>query len=175
MNIVLIGYRCTGKSAVGKALARDLDRLLIDTDALIEEKAGAPISEIVEKKGWEGFRDIETKVVQEISEKDDLVIATGGGIVLREMNTRRLKANGLLIWLRARPGVILERMAQDLSMGKGRPPLTLKSPVEEIKEQLAFRDPLYKEAGDLVVDTDDLLIPEVAEAVLRALSSRSGE
>lgn len=172
MNIVLIGYRCTGKTTIGKDLARDLDRLFIDTDVLLEEKAGAPIHEIVAEKGWEGFRDLETKVVQEVSEKDNLVIATGGGIVLRGMNTRSLKANGFLVWLRARAGVIGDRMAQEMRMGKNRPSLTGKNPVEEIKEQLAIRDPLYEDAGDLVVNTDHLSIPEVVEAVLRALSGR---
>ena len=172
MNIVLIGYRCTGKTTVGKALARDLHRLFIDTDLLLEEKTGAPIDAIVAEKGWEGFRDLETEVVQEVSEKDNFIIATGGGIVLREANTRSLKANGLLVWLRAGAGVIRERMALDIRMGKDRPSLTGKNPVEEIKEQLAIRDPLYEDAGDLVVDTDHLSTSEVAEAVLRALSGR---
>ena len=88
MNIILIGYRCTGKSSVGKLLALGLSRDFLDTDILIANDAGYPIETIIEKNGWDRFRDLERKIVEDTTKVDNLVIATGGGVVMDDMMVR---------------------------------------------------------------------------------------
>ena len=99
MNIVLIGYRCTGKSSIGELLSRRLKWGFVDTDELIEREAGLNIEDIVAKKGWDEFRRIEKEVVKKVSCFDSFVIATGGGVVLDPENVSRLQKNGWIIWL----------------------------------------------------------------------------
>ena len=113
MNIVLIGYRCAGKSAVGSRLAARLKMKFVDTDHLIEERHGVLISDIVESYGWDYFRDMEKQIVEEISNQDHLVIAPGGGAVLEAENVKVLRSNGLMIWLKADGEAIRNRMEQD--------------------------------------------------------------
>ncbi len=169
MNIVLIGYRCSGKSSVGKILARELKRELLDTDAWIEETAGCPIETLISQKGWGHFRDMEKRVIKEISQKDNLVIATGGGVVTDKENVRDLRQNGWVVWLDAKADVFRERMEREQGSGKYRPSLTETDPVEEITQVLTIRRPLYKEAGDLRVNTGILSVREVADLILDAL------
>jgi len=94
MNIVLIGYRCSGKTTVGKLLARELKRELLDTDRLIEGKTGLPINLYVSQKGWGDFRAMEKEVVSDVASRDDLVIATGGGVVIDLENVKNLRGTG---------------------------------------------------------------------------------
>ena len=112
MNIVLIGMRGSGKTTVGKILARKLDRELVEMDELIAHKAGLSIAEIVEKHGWEKFRDIEEEITGEVAGRDDIVNAAGGGVVTREKNTAELKKNGILVWLTASLNTLLERIGR---------------------------------------------------------------
>ena len=97
MNIVLIGYRCSGKTEVGKILARELGMGFIDTDLLIEENTGCSIESIVSEKGWDHFRKIERKTIAEVSEKDNVAIATGGGVVMDRNNVHNLNRNGFIV------------------------------------------------------------------------------
>jgi len=166
MNIVLVGYRCSGKSAVGKMLAKRLDKGFVDTDALIEETEGSAIESMVEKKGWDYFRQVEKKIVETVSSKDNLVIATGGGVVLYESNIKNLKENGTVIWLKADVNILKQRMDKDLNSGQIRPSLTGEDPVEEIRKVLKIRNPLYQRAGDLEVDTGSSTIQEVADMII---------
>ena len=163
MNMVLIGYRGTGKSTVGKMLAARLGRELISTDAEIVKRAKRSIPEIVAQQGWEYFRDMESAVCQDLAGRDQLVIDTGGGVVLRPQNVEVLKRNGKLIWLTATIETITSRIGGDTQ----RPSLTgTKTFIEEIAEVLQDRTPKYKASADYVIQTDDRSIPQVVEAIL---------
>ncbi len=169
MNIVLIGYRCSGKTAVGKILARKLGRDFLDSDTLIEKEAGSSIQGFVSKKGWDLFRELEKTVIKKIAKKDNLVIATGGGIVMDEENVNNLKRNGCIVWLKANPDVIEDRMRKEQGSGRIRPSLTGSDPIEEIEHVLSLRTPLYEKAGDLMVDTSTYAPREVADLIMKGL------
>ena len=172
MNIVLIGYRCSGKTSSGKIIAKKMKKNFIDTDVMIEEKAGCSIEEIVAMKGWEKFRTLEKEIVGEVSDMDNLVIATGGGIVTDIENVRNLKRNGFVVWLKAGIDILKERMEREEESGMPRPSLTGKDPVDEVKSVLDFRNPLYENAGDLVIETDRISAEEAAESIIREVSGR---
>ncbi len=169
MNIVLIGYRCSGKTVVGKILARELGREFLDTDELIEENAGRSIEAMISTKGWDRFRETEKRLVEEVSRRNNLVIATGGGIVMDEENVKNLKQNGWVVWLNGKPEVLKERMAKEQGSGRIRPSLTGADPLEEIKEVLSVREPFYGRVGDLVVDTSSLSISDAAALIIKNL------
>lgn len=150
-NIVLIGYRGTGKTPIARWLASTTGRDLFCMDARIAERAGCPIAEYVQREGWEAFRDLESAVALEAAAQRNAVIDCGGGVVLRRRNVDALKATGVMIWLTATVATIAARIAGD----GNRPSLTgTKSAVEEIEEVLAQREPLYRAAADFTVDTD---------------------
>jgi shikimate kinase len=169
MNIVLIGYRCSGKTAVGKILTRELGRDFLDMDALIEENAGCSIETIISRKGWDHFREIEKRLVEEVSERDNLIIATGGGVVVDKGNVKNLRKNGWIVWLNGKAEVFKERMDKEQRSGKIRPSLTGADPLEEIKQVLDVRSPLYEQAATLVVDTSTLSLREVAALITKSL------
>lgn len=163
MNIVLMGYRGTGKSTVGKVLAAKLGWPLVSTDAEIVRRAGRSVPEIVAQHGWEYFRDLESTVCRELSAQDRLIIDTGGGAILRQENVACLKKNGMLFWLTASVATIASRIGRDTQ----RPSLTgTKSFIEEIEEVLAVRTPKYREAADHVVPTDGCSINQIVETIL---------
>ena len=162
MNVVLIGYRGTGKSTVGKIVAARLGRVLVSTDAEIVKLVGQSIPEIVETKGWEYFRDLETKVCQELAGRTGLVVDTGGGAVLRSRNVEVLKETGRLFWLVAAVSTIAQRIGQDSQ----RPSLTgVKSFVDEIQDVLHERTPKYQAAADYVIETDGKPVTQVADEI----------
>jgi len=167
MNIVLIGYRCSGKTTVGKILAEEMGLDFVDMDALIETNAGCSIEAIVSRKGWGSFRDMERKLAEDLSHGDDLVIATGGGIVTDRKNVERLKQNGWIVWLNAKEDILMERMEEENKSGKARPSLTGTDPLKEINEVLAVRKPLYKKAASFVVDTSRLPPDEAALVIMK--------
>lgn len=174
MNIALVGYRCSGKTSVGKIIAGEIHWSFLDTDVMIEERAGCPIEEIVSKEGWEHFREMEREIIRDLSDRENLVIATGGGVVMDEENVRNLKKNGLVVWLKAEIEVLKERMEKNHETGRKRPSLTGVNPAEEIREVLDIRDPHYRKAGDLTVDTTRRSIREVAEMIItRAARGRT--
>ncbi|MBA5866434.1 MAG: shikimate kinase [Nitrospira sp. CR1.3] len=163
MNIVLIGYRGTGKSSVGKALAARLGRELVSTDSEIVRRAGCSIPEIVAQHGWEYFRDLESDVCRNLADRDQLVIDTGGGAIVRPRNVEMLKRNGRLFWLTASVESIAARIGGDTQ----RPSLTgTKSFVEEIQDVLRERAPKYQAAADHVIPTDDRSIDHLVQLVL---------
>lgn len=163
MNVVLIGYRGTGKSTVGSIVAARLGRILVSTDAEIVKSAGQSIPEIVEQNGWEYFRDLEAKVCQELAGQNGLVIDTGGGAILRSRNVAVLKETGKLFWLTASVSAIRERISQDSQ----RPSLTgVKSFLDEIQDVLLERTPKYQAAADYVIETDGKPVIQVAEEIL---------
>ena len=168
-NVFLIGYRCTGKSSVGRLLAATLHRSFVDTDSLVVSKSGMSIREIAENRGWEAFRQLEHTVLQQVCALNRQVVATGGGIVLDADNIRLMKKSGRIIWLRASPETIKARMAQDLDSAAFRPALTATDSISEIEETLAKRAPLYKHAMDFWVDTDNVRLDAICDVILRRL------
>jgi shikimate kinase len=170
VNIVLIGYRGTGKSSVGKILASKTGMPLVSTDEQIVRKAGRSIPEIVEKQGWEHFRDIETDVVEEWAGRDGLILDCGGGVILRDRNRDLLRRKGFVVWLTAAIPTILERISGDTQ----RPSLTSgKSFTDEVAEVLAVRTPLYRNTAHQAVSTDDGTPEKVAERILRTFAEFS--
>lgn len=166
MNVVLIGYRGTGKSTVGKTVAARLGRNLLSTDAEIVKLAGQSIPEIVEQHGWEYFRGLESQVCQKLAGRDGLVIDTGGGIILRLNNVVVLKETGALFWLTASVETIAGRIGRDTQ----RPSLTGgKSFVDEIQEVLRERTPKYQAAADHIIETDGKSLTQVADEILARL------
>jgi len=139
MNIVLTGFMGTGKTVIGKLLAKKLSWEYIDTDELIEKRENMKISEIFAIKGEPYFRKIESEIIKEVSKKDKCVISTGGGVVLKEENMNELEKNGIIINLSASPDKIFERTSLD----KSRPLLNKENPKEEIIKLLKFRAPYY--------------------------------
>ncbi|MCP9438640.1 MAG: shikimate kinase [Nitrospira sp.] len=166
MNIVLIGYRGTGKSTVGKIVASRLGRIVISTDAEVVKRAGRNIPEIVAQHGWDYFRDLESQVCRELAEREGLVIDTGGGAILRPENVERLKRNGVLFWLTASVETIIRRISHD----KQRPSLTgTKSFVDEVEDVLRERMPAYQAAADHIITTDGRSLGQVADEILARL------
>lgn len=166
MNVVLIGYRGTGKSTVGKIVASRLGRAMLSTDAEIVKRAGQSIPEIVAQQGWDYFRDLESQVCQELAGRDGLVIDTGGGAILRADNVRALKKTGTLFWLTASVETITKRIGRDTQ----RPSLTgTKSFVDEIQEVLRERTPKYEAAADHAIATDGRSLVQVADEILARL------
>ena len=163
MNIVLIGYRGTGKSVVGALLARKLNREVISMDAEIVKKAGQSIPEFVEQNGWPKFRDLETEVAYELAGHKNIIVDCGGGIIERPENIPALRANGTIFWLQASVDVIVDRIAG----GTERPALTEgKTFTEEVAEVLERRTPLYSEAAQHIINTDDMTPEQVADSIL---------
>jgi shikimate kinase len=163
MNIVLIGYRGTGKSHVGRVLAERLSFPYISIDRAIVARAGMSIPEIVEQYGWPGFRDRESQEVREISGWDNIIIDSGGGVVERPENIDCLRENGCMIWLKATVQTIVRR----IEGGANRPALTVgKSFTEEIAEVLARRTPLYRAAAMYEVETDDRTPEDIADEII---------
>jgi shikimate kinase len=163
MNLVLIGYRGTGKSVVGEILGNRLGMNCVGTDRRIVETAGMSIPEIVEKYGWSGFRDMESEVVRHLSQCDHLIIDTGGGVIERPENIRALKVNSFIFWLKASVETIIARIQDDTQ----RPSLTEgKTFTEEVGEILKQRIPKYKMAAQFEIDTDHLTPDQVADRII---------
>jgi shikimate kinase len=169
MNIYLIGYRAVGKSSVGRSLASTLNRPFIDTDSELSEQAGMTISEYVHKMGWSAFRDLERTILQQISNRDSQVVATGGGVVLEPQNVRSMRETGTLVWLKASPQTIKERLLNDQQSEQNRPALSSKGTVNEIEEILTQRTPYYEQAMNFSIVTDGLSIAEICADLVSQL------
>ena len=163
MNIVLVGYRGTGKSTVGRLLAARLGRDFVSTDAEIVKRAQRTIPEIVAQEGWEYFRDLESSICRELAGRDQLVIDTGGGAILRAQNVEALKKNSTVVWLTASVETIAKRIGGDSQ----RPSLTgTNSFVDEIQDVLRERTPKYQATADHSIATDDQSINQLVETLL---------
>ena len=168
MNIVLIGMRGSGKTVVGKLLAERLGKQFIEMDELIVQRAGLSIPEIVESYGWGKFRDVEEEITCEVAKLDNVVNATGGGVVTREENIRELKKKGKLVWLTVSLDTLLKRIGDDPS----RPSLTGRSQREDMEVVLTERSPVYEGAADVIIDTEDKTPEEIAEAIIKIYTER---
>ncbi|MCP4115188.1 MAG: shikimate kinase [Desulfobacteraceae bacterium] len=167
--MILIGYRCTGKSETGRILADSLSLPFVDTDDLIEKTMKGSVADIVESKGWESFRKIESQILKGLLKTDGLVIATGGGIVLDEKNILAMKAGGTVVWLTAKIDTILDRMSKDPNTAGLRPALTSHCLEDEVKETMAMRKPLYEKAAHMEIDTSNQDAAQVAAIIKRKL------
>lgn len=161
MNLVLIGFMATGKSTVARALARSLGFEAVDTDAVIARREGKPITDIFEDLGEEGFRGIESGVLQGLVARQRLVISTGGGIVTRQENINNLRSLGMVIWLNASIDVIMDRVAGN----DERPLLQTDDPRKSVEQLLEQRVNLYEEAADERIDVDNLSCDELAYGI----------
>jgi len=155
-----------GKTTVGKRLARRLGWGFVDADRELERRLGVPVATIFELEGESGFRRREAALIDELTGRDAIVLATGGGAVLDPANRRRLRERGRVVYLRASVAHLWGRLRRD----KVRPLLRTADPRARIEELSALRDPLYREAAHLIVDTGRQPIEEVVDAILRRLA-----
>ncbi len=149
-NLFLVGLPGAGKSTLGRQLARRLGRSFIDADAELERKLGVTIPTIFEIEGEASFRDREEAVLAEVAAFSNIVLATGGGVVIRPSNRERLKLNGTVVYLHALPETLRERTRRS----RHRPLLNAADPVARLAELYALRDPLYREVAATVVESN---------------------
>ncbi|XOB66029.1 shikimate kinase [Deferribacteres bacterium DY0037] len=169
-NIYLIGFMGTGKSSVGRLLAEDLGASYVDTDQMVIEKTGREITNIFEEDSEEDFRRLETEVLSEVVDKENLVVSTGGGIVVTMGNLEAMKQTGFVVTLIADANTILERISSDETC---RPLLEVEEPFEEIKRLLFERASFYINAHH-IVDTSDITPREAADCILEKLKEYNG-
>ena len=171
MNLFIIGYRCTGKTTTAQTVSERMGWKFIDADRELMEKRGESVSEIVSSGGWPLFRKLEKQTLKEICRQERQVVATGGGVILDDENIETMKNNGPVIWLKATPETIIERMTADTETEELRPALTDHDLISEINETLNERIPLYQKAMTWSVDTDGKKINEVISEILSLIES----
>jgi shikimate kinase len=165
-NIILIGYRCTGKTSVGKKLAEILELPFYDTDQMITDCIGKTIKQWVEERGWESFRCEEKAIIKDIASRDPGVISLGGGAVMDLENREILRSMGLIVWLTADVGTILTRMKSDPMNKDNRPPLSEKDWENETREILSQRSPIYRQTSDFPLDTEGKTVEAIVEELV---------
>ncbi len=170
-SIALIGFMGTGKTVVGKALAKQLNWKFIEMDSVIEQKAGKTIPEIFEQDGEIAFRELEIAVTKEVSQEENRVIACGGGVVLNQINIDRLRQKSKVVCLTASPAVIMKRTLAD---GGVRPLLKVADPIQTIRGLLRFRKPFYERAADIRINTSKLDVDTVAEQIIEKMREDEG-
>ena len=168
MPIALVGLPGSGKSTVGRQLARRANLSFLDSDQIIEERIGCSIREFFEREGEERFRSIESSIIDELTQKPDCVISTGGGAVLREQNRAFLQTRCFCIYLRSTPEDLIRRLRHD----RKRPLLQVSNPLEALKNLYLARDSLYIDASQWSVDTGR---PTVSSLVTSILDRLDGE
>lgn len=162
-NIYLVGLMGAGKTTVGRQLARRLGRPFYDSDHEIVERTGVPIPTIFEIEGEDGFRRREAQTIAELCELPNVVMATGGGVVLNPENRRCLHDSGWVVYLNVPPAMLYERTKHD----RNRPLLRVQDPLARLEELHAIRDPLYREAAHMVVEGSHLLAAGIVQHLLR--------
>ncbi|WP_044408197.1 shikimate kinase AroK [Thiomicrospira microaerophila] len=167
-NIFLIGPMGAGKSTVGRFLAQRMGYEFLDSDNEIEARTGVTIPMIFDIEGEAGFRDREVAVIDDLTQQKNLVLATGGGAVLREENRRALCSRGFVVYLRASVDSLIARTKNDRS----RPLLQTDNPEQVIRELLEKRDPIYMELADLVVETQQVSVYRVVKHIHETLESQ---
>jgi shikimate kinase len=167
-RIFLIGYRGTGKTTVGRLLADRLGWTFADCDDHIEAGAGKSIADLFAAEGEAGFRDREAAVLRDLGSRGNIVIATGGGVVLRPTNREYLQSSGFVAWLTARPETVWVRLQLDPTTSARRPNLTPLGGIEEVRALVAAREPLYRVSAHFIADADAPSPETVAAAILTA-------
>ena len=163
MIFSLVGLPGSGKTTVGRQLARRLALPFVDTDHALEERLGCSIREFFEREGEDRFRDIESDVIADLAETSDKVLSTGGGAVLRDVNRANLRAHGRVIYLKSGPDELFRRLRHD----SNRPLLQVADPLGKLRELFAQRDPLYREVAHFTLETGR---PSVASLVNMIIS-----
>lgn len=166
-NIALVGFMGTGKTDVGRLLARKLDKDFVELDELIEQKAGKTIPEIFQQDGEIAFRELEIEATREAAAQKNAVIACGGGVILNQINVDRLREQGVIVYLTASPEAILQRTSSDTDE---RPLLVAEDRTSRVEKLLNFRRPFYEHAADITVDTSELDVAGVAGQIISELS-----
>ena len=166
MILTFIGYRATGKTTLARLAAERLGWRWIDADVEIERRAGKSIASIFAEDGEPAFRDLEAGVIADLCRQDRLVLAAGGGAPLRPENRRAMREGGKVVWLTARPETILARMSADATTAARRPNLTDKDPLAEIVALLAVREPMYREAADITIDTEGKTPKQLVDEII---------
>ncbi len=169
--ITLIGYRGSGKSSVARPLADRLGWTWLDADTELESRVGCSIRELFETDGETRFREVEREVCADLSHRDKLVIAAGGGAVLSADTRADFKANGPVVWLKASAEVLEDRINRDPTTGERRPTLTDSGGSQQIREHLAQRELLYAESATITVDTADKSIDSIVDEIVSQISS----
>jgi shikimate kinase len=167
-NVYLVGMMGAGKTTIGRLLARRLKLRFIDSDHEIERRCGVKVPLIFDIEGEAGFRARETQVLAELAKLDRIVLATGGGAVLAQENRQLLAAGGNVIYLRARPEDLYERVRND----RNRPLLATADPLARLRELYAQRDPFYREVADMVVDTGQQTVAALTRALIKELGDQ---
>lgn len=167
-NIFLIGFMGCGKSTVALGLQKKYGMKVIEMDQLLSQRQGMSIPDIFEKYGETYFRDLESELVAEIQGMENQVVSCGGGVVLREQNVAKMKENGQVVLLTAKPETILERVKYD----NNRPILRGKKTVAGITELMEARRPKYEAAADIVIHTDGKLVSRICKEVMQKLKER---
>lgn len=167
--LVLVGYRGTGKTSLAKLLAQRLGWDWMDADVELERRAGKTIRQIFQEEGEPAFRDLESAVLTDLMEQKEIVVATGGGVVIRSENREVLGRARHVIWLTASAETILARMQEDQTTADRRPQLTQLPPTEEVQQLLAEREPLYREVSQWEVCTEGKTPRQVADEIFQRL------
>ena len=169
MIVTLIGSRGCGKSSAGRLLAHRLGWDFADADVELEARAGKSIQQIFIDDGESTFRDLEEQTVADLLQRDRLVLAAGGGAVLREITRERITSSGPVIWLTAPPETLYARIHADDTTAGRRPDLTDQGGLDEVRALLARREPVYRETADIVVDTEQKSVAQIADDVYEQL------
>ena len=164
-NIALVSMPGGGKSTIGRHLARRLNRDFVDSDVVIERRIGCTIRSFFEREGEARFRDVEQQVIAELARESNLVLATGGGAVLRQANRETLHLGAVVVYLRSTPEDLYRRLRHDAK----RPLLQVTDPLARLREMHAIRDPLYRETAHFQVDTGRPSVPTLVNMILMQL------
>ncbi len=165
LNLYLIGPMGAGKSTIGRLLSSELELEFIDSDREIELRCGTNIPWIFDKEGESGFRDREECAIDELTQREGILLATGGGVVMRPANRSHLAGRGTVVYLRTSVEQQLARTSRD----KNRPLLQTESPKQVLSDLFAIRDPLYQEVADIVIQTDQRNPKNVVNEIIKRL------
>ena len=165
MSIILIGMRGSGKTTIGKMLAQQLGMEFIEMDQQVEKRAGMSIADFVKQNGWYAFRDEESDLIKKLRGKNNCVVSTGGGVVVRDENVRILKTIGTIIWLEADVDTLITRIGEDTN----RPSLSGKPMKDDMEITYLQRQSHYKEAADYSISTEGKLPEDIVNEIKKYL------
>ncbi len=165
-NLNLIGYRCSGKSSVGRKLSEVLRRPFVDADAVFVEYAAVSITDFVARSGWDEFRKLESQILFDLCKRNNIVLATGGGVILNSDNRRALQLSGVGFWLEISQETVLARLMEDSVNASQRPALSSLSLADEITSGLKEREPFYREVADYSIAIDGLSVDEIVAQII---------
>jgi shikimate kinase len=167
-NVYLVGLMGAGKTTIGRALAKRLDLGFVDSDRVVEERTGVSIPTVFEIEGEDGFRKREAQVIADLAQARGLVVATGGGAVLRPENRSNMRGNGFVVYLNVPPHLLWERTRHD----KNRPLLKVANPMNRLRELYVERDPYYREVADLIVDGSRMKTQGILQLLVKEIEAQ---